>query len=83
MVGESGGVTRYHLRQLAAFGFVVEDDAPQASRKERWWKAAHRVTVLETLGSVYLLATLSPFVFRVWREMDHPRISDEAAPVTV
>jgi MFS family permease len=35
------------------------------------------------LGSVYLLATLSPFAFRVWQEMDHPRISDEAATVTV
>jgi hypothetical protein len=32
---------------------------------------------------VYLLATLSPFVFRVGREMDHPRISDEAVTVTV
>jgi hypothetical protein len=49
VVGESSGVTSYHLRQLAAYGFVVEDDAPHASRKERWWKAAHRVTVLETL----------------------------------
>lgn len=46
-VGESSGVTSYHLRQLAAYGFVVEDDAPHASRRERWWKAAHRVTVLE------------------------------------
>jgi hypothetical protein len=49
VVGESSGVTSYHLRQLAAYGFVVEDDAPHASRKERWWKAAHRTTVLETL----------------------------------
>ncbi len=49
VVGESSGVTSYHLRQLAAYGFVVEDDAPHASKKERWWKAAHRTTVLETL----------------------------------
>ena len=49
VVGESSGVTSYHLRQLAAYGFVVEDDAPHASRKARWWKAAHRTTVLETL----------------------------------
>jgi hypothetical protein len=49
VVGESSGVTSYHLRQLAAYGFVVEDDAPHASRRERWWKAAHRTTVLETL----------------------------------
>jgi DNA-binding transcriptional ArsR family regulator len=49
VVGESSGVTSYHLRQLAAYGFVVEDDAPHVSKKERWWKAAHRTTVLETL----------------------------------
>lgn len=48
-VGESSGVTSYHLRQLAAHGFVVEDDAPHASRRERWWKAAHRMTVLEPI----------------------------------
>ncbi|HET7902762.1 MAG TPA: helix-turn-helix domain-containing protein [Candidatus Nanopelagicales bacterium] len=46
-LGESSGVTSYHLRQLAAYGFVVEDDAPRASRRERWWRAAHRTTVLE------------------------------------
>ena len=51
-VGESSGVTSYHLRQLAAYGFVVDDDAARASsRRERWWRAAHRTTVLETLAS--------------------------------
>ena len=47
-LGESSGVTSYHLRQLAQYGFVVEDDTPRASRRERWWRAAHRTTVLET-----------------------------------
>ena len=46
-LGQSSGVTSYHLRQLAAYGFVVEDDTPRASRRERWWRAAHRSTVLE------------------------------------
>jgi DNA-binding transcriptional ArsR family regulator len=50
-IGESSGVTSYHLRQLAAYGFVVEDETPRASRRERWWRAAHRTTVLETLAS--------------------------------
>jgi DNA-binding transcriptional ArsR family regulator len=50
-VGESSGVTSYHLRQLEAYGFVVDDDTPRASRRERWWRAAHRTTVLETLES--------------------------------
>lgn len=48
-VGESSGVTSYHLRQLAAYGFVVEDETPRASRRQRWWRAAHRMTVLEPL----------------------------------
>lgn len=48
-IGESSGVTSYHLRQLAAYGFVVDDDAPHGSRRERWWKAAHRMTVLEPI----------------------------------
>lgn len=50
-LGQSSGVTSYHLRQLAAYGFVVEDDAPRTNRRERWWRAAHRTTVLEhTVG---------------------------------
>ena len=48
-VGESSGVTSYHLRQLAAYGFVVEDETPRANRRERWWRSAHRATVLEPL----------------------------------
>jgi DNA-binding transcriptional ArsR family regulator len=42
-LGQSSGSTSYHLRQLAAYGFVVEDDSHGEGR-ERWWKAAHRVT---------------------------------------
>lgn len=41
-LGESSGATSYHLRQLAAFGFIEED--PRPSRKERWWRASHRST---------------------------------------
>jgi DNA-binding transcriptional ArsR family regulator len=41
--GESSGSTSYHLRQLARFGFVVED-SQQPSRRERRWRAAHQVT---------------------------------------
>ena len=40
-LGESSGATSYHLRQLAAHGFV--EDAPEHGKgRERWWKAAHR-----------------------------------------
>ncbi len=40
------GATSYHLRQLAAYGFIVED-ADRGTGRERWWKAAHTVTTME------------------------------------
>jgi DNA-binding transcriptional ArsR family regulator len=46
LLGESSGATSYHLRQLARFGFIVEDDE-QPSRRERRWKAAHELTSWE------------------------------------
>ncbi|WP_436847409.1 ArsR/SmtB family transcription factor [Streptomyces aureus] len=37
-LGESSGATSYHLRQLAAHGFV--EDAPERGKgRERWWRA--------------------------------------------
>lgn len=40
-LGESSGATSYHLRQLAAHGFV--EDAPERGKgRERWWRAVHR-----------------------------------------
>ncbi|MFK4188193.1 ArsR/SmtB family transcription factor [Streptomyces sparsogenes] len=42
-LGESSGATSYHLRQLAAHGFVV-DDPERGKGRERWWKAAQRAT---------------------------------------
>lgn len=37
-LGESSGATSYHLRQLAAHGFV--EDVPERGKgRERWWKA--------------------------------------------
>jgi DNA-binding transcriptional ArsR family regulator len=37
-LGESSGATSYHLRQLAAHGFVK--DAPERGKgRERWWQA--------------------------------------------
>ena len=42
-VGESSGSTSYHLRQLAAYGFVEEVEG-QGSARERWWRARHRMT---------------------------------------
>ncbi|HLS14502.1 MAG TPA: helix-turn-helix domain-containing protein [Beutenbergiaceae bacterium] len=39
----NSGATSYHLRQLATYGFVVEDTARGVGR-ERWWRAAHAAT---------------------------------------
>jgi DNA-binding transcriptional ArsR family regulator len=42
-VGESSGTTSYHLRQLAQHGFV-EDAGELGNARDRWWRAAHRMT---------------------------------------
>src|SRR3954451_25397896 len=42
-VGESSGSTSYHLRQLAAFGFVGEGQGP-GHGSQRWWPRRHRLT---------------------------------------
>ncbi|GGU46568.1 winged helix-turn-helix domain-containing protein [Nocardioides albus] len=43
-LGINSGATSYHLRQLAHHGFI-EDDASRGNGRERWWKAAHQMTV--------------------------------------
>ncbi|MET9801343.1 winged helix-turn-helix domain-containing protein [Streptomyces sp. NPDC006368] len=63
-LGESSGATSYHLRQLAAHGFVEEDPA-RGKGRERWWQAVHQGTSWdpslvddadpETRGAVYVL----------------------------
>jgi DNA-binding transcriptional ArsR family regulator len=45
-VGESSGSTSYHLRQLAAHGFV-EEVPGHGTARERWWRARHRMTSWE------------------------------------
>jgi DNA-binding transcriptional ArsR family regulator len=42
---ESTGVTSYHLRQLAKYGFI-EEEPEQANARERRWRAIHRYTTL-------------------------------------
>ncbi|WP_431044171.1 helix-turn-helix domain-containing protein [Streptomyces sp. P1-3] len=44
---ESSGATSYHLRQLAAYDFVVEDP-DRGTARERWWKAAQQGTSTDT-----------------------------------
>lgn len=45
-LGLNTGTTSYHMRQLAAYGFIV-DDADRGVGRERWWKAAHAFTSME------------------------------------
>lgn len=45
-LGESSGATSYHLRQLAAHGFV-EDDPARGKGRERWWQAAEEGTSMD------------------------------------
>ncbi|WP_405583337.1 transcriptional regulator [Streptomyces sp. NBC_01092] len=48
-LGQSSGATSYHLRQLAAHGFV-EDDPERGKGRERWWKAVEQgISVQEDL----------------------------------
>jgi DNA-binding transcriptional ArsR family regulator len=49
-LGESSGATSYHLRQLAAYGFVEDVPAEDSggSGRERWWRALHRSTHWDT-----------------------------------
>jgi DNA-binding transcriptional ArsR family regulator len=64
-LGESTASMSYHLRQLAAYGFVVEDP-DRGTGRERWWRSAHRSTWFdlptdqdpeaEALGEEYLAA---------------------------
>ncbi|SDS29627.1 helix-turn-helix domain-containing protein [Jiangella sp. DSM 45060] len=42
-IGQSSGVTSYHLRTMAEAGLVVED-ASLGNRRDRWWRAAHEAT---------------------------------------
>jgi DNA-binding transcriptional ArsR family regulator len=42
-MGESPASASYHLRQLAALGFI-EEAAGHGNRRERWWRARHRGT---------------------------------------
>ncbi|MDT0266863.1 helix-turn-helix domain-containing protein [Streptomyces sp. DSM 44915] len=39
----TSGATSYHLRRLAAAGFV-EEDAERGNARERWWRSAHEST---------------------------------------
>ncbi len=49
-LGLSSAATSYHLRQLATYGFIVDAEDLSEGR-ERWWRAAHRVTTFDLTPS--------------------------------
>jgi len=44
-LGVNSGATSYHLRQLADYGFIVDEPA-RGIRRQRWWRAAHANTLI-------------------------------------
>jgi DNA-binding transcriptional ArsR family regulator len=91
--GQSTGATSYHLRQLAMYGFVVEDES-RGVGKERWWRAAHRTTSLEAEDAreapadaeAYMRAVALEYADRVDRWLTElpamPRQWDEAVTMS-
>ena len=47
ILGESSGVTSYHLRVLARAG-AIEADETRGTRRERWWRRTHAVMLIPT-----------------------------------
>jgi len=83
-IGESSGATSYHLRQLAAYGFVT-DEPGRGSGRERYWRATHRMLAFDmprsssselAAGAEYLRAVARLYAERIVRFAD----GIEAAP---
>lgn len=75
-LGLNSGATSYHLRQLAAYGFVV-DDPDRGVGRERWWRAAHAFTrwdgvdsEVDGTGEAYLRAVAQTHIERIQRATD-------------
>jgi DNA-binding transcriptional ArsR family regulator len=75
-LGSNTGATSYHLRQLAAHGFIVEDET-LGSARERWWRAAHRTTFFDRDsmggddgGEAYVRALAQIYAERILRAVD-------------
>jgi DNA-binding transcriptional ArsR family regulator len=43
-IGQSSGVTSYHLRMLAQLGFV-EEDTERGTGRDRWWRPSYRDSI--------------------------------------
>lgn len=78
-LGESSAATSYHLRQLADYGFIVEDEE-RGQGRERWWRSAHRYSYFNTtaggsdeerlMGEAYLRGVVAAMGARMERWLD-------------
>jgi DNA-binding transcriptional ArsR family regulator len=84
-VGESSGATSYHLRQLAAYGFVA-DEPGRGNGRERYWRAAHRMLSFDMpepgapgheAGAEYLRAVARLYAERIIRYADGAESASE------
>jgi Helix-turn-helix domain len=84
-IGESSGATSYHLRQLAIYGFVV-DEPGRGSGRERYWRAVHRSTWFDmsdwesperAVGAEYLRAVARLYAERIVRFADGTETAHE------
>jgi len=48
-IGQSSGITSYHLRLLADLGFI-EEDTGRGNGRDRWWRTRYRSSAF-TFGS--------------------------------
>ncbi|MGH8793189.1 MAG: helix-turn-helix domain-containing protein [Stackebrandtia sp.] len=85
-LGMNSGATSYHLRQLAEYGFVVED-SERGTKRERWWKAAHWSTAFSErelaeddsgLGQVFWRSVAQAYADATARAVDElPTLPEE------
>jgi DNA-binding transcriptional ArsR family regulator len=79
-LGESTGTISWHLRLLAEHGYI-EEEADRGTKRERWWRAVQRQTILnqadflddpETKGSlqIYLRQLVQSYFDRVRNFVD-------------
>jgi DNA-binding transcriptional ArsR family regulator len=75
-LGLTSGATSYHLRQLAAAGFVAED-TERGNARDRWWRAMHTMTTLDdpelansAAGQEYLQSVIAAYTLRVQRAVN-------------
>ncbi|WP_206446501.1 winged helix-turn-helix domain-containing protein [Agrococcus sp. KRD186] len=75
-LGESTGSTSYHLRQLEAKGFIVEDHGLGTAR-ERWWRraVAHVEVWTKALADVPEGRAASATVLGAWTQHDSALLS--------